>query len=599
MFYSDEIIEEVRARNDILDVISPYVSLKRKGSSYFGLCPFHNEKSGSFSVSPSKQMYYCFGCGAGGNVISFVMQYENLSFPEAVRFLAKRCGMSLPEQEYSDADRKTHQLREQLLEMHKLAATHYYQLLHTREGERAYQYLTGRGLSEETLRRFGLGYSSKRPGELYHFLKSRGYTDPVLKESGLVTIEERGARDKFWNRAMFPILDINSRVIGFGGRVMGEGEPKYLNSPETKLFDKSRNLYGLNYARSSRKDFFLLCEGYMDVISLHQAGFTNAVASLGTALTAQHCLLLKRYVKQVILTYDSDGAGQNAAKRALPLLRNAGINARVLSMKPYKDPDEFIKALGADAYQERIDAAKNAFLWEIDQLAKQYNSTDPAEKTAFYRECAGKLAEFSEPLERENYLQAVSREHMIPEKELRELVNRTGARVQLKQNYGRERYAVPNPGEKDSGSRRRKTAEPEDPVLKSQRLFLTLLAEEPELLKKTDQWVSPEHFTDSLYRELAEKLFLSIHKGNVNPGAILNGYAEDEEKAGRAAAVFHAKPSAALDQEEKEKALIDCIRNIRMECLNQASRSATTVAELQKILKEKAELKNTRIELRG
>ena len=320
MYYSDDIIEEVRSRNDIVDVISTYVNLKRKGSSYFGLCPFHNEKTGSFSVSPGKQMYYCFGCGAGGNVISFIMQYENLTFPEAVQALAKRSGISLPEQEYTEADRKEKSLKDTLLEINKTAATHFFHLLRTPEGRIAYEYLHGkRKLSDETIRRFGLGYSSKRPGELYRFLKSRGYGDDMLKQSGLVTIEERGARDKFWNRAMFPIMDANSRVIGFGGRVMGDGEPKYLNSPETKLFDKSRNLYGLNYARSSRKDYFLLCEGYLDVISLHQAGFTNAVASLGTALTAQHCLMLKRYVKQVVLTYDSDGAGVNAARRAIPL----------------------------------------------------------------------------------------------------------------------------------------------------------------------------------------------------------------------------------------------------------------------------------------
>ena len=351
MRYPEEVIEEVRARNDILDVISGYVSLKRKGASYFGLCPFHNEKTGSFSVSRSKQIYYCFGCGAGGNVISFIMQYENLTFPEAVQFLAKRAGVTLPERPYTEEEKKAQDLKSQLLEIHKAAATHYYQLLHTREGERAYRYLKERRLTDETIRHFGLGYSSRQPGELYRFLRSRGYKDDVLKQSGLVTIEEKHTRDKFWNRAMFPILDVSNRVIGFGGRVMGDGEPKYLNSPETKLFDKSRNLYGLNYAKNSRKDYFLLCEGYMDVISLHQAGFSNAVASLGTALTSQHCLLIRRYVKEVVLTYDSDGAGVNAAKRAIPLLREAGISAKVLSMKPYKDPDEFIKGLGAEAYQ--------------------------------------------------------------------------------------------------------------------------------------------------------------------------------------------------------------------------------------------------------
>ncbi|MBR7057205.1 MAG: DNA primase, partial [Stomatobaculum sp.] len=469
MYYSDDIIEEVRSRNDIVDVISTYVNLKRKGSSYFGLCPFHNEKTGSFSVSPGKQMYYCFGCGAGGNVISFIMQYENLTFPEAVQALAKRSGISLPEQEYTEADRKEKSLKDTLLEINKTAATHFFHLLRTPEGRIAYEYLHGkRKLSDETIRRFGLGYSSKRPGELYRFLKSRGYGDDMLKQSGLVTIEERGARDKFWNRAMFPIMDANSRVIGFGGRVMGDGEPKYLNSPETKLFDKSRNLYGLNYARSSRKDYFLLCEGYLDVISLHQAGFTNAVASLGTALTAQHCLMLKRYVKQVVLTYDSDGAGVNAARRAIPLLKEAGITAKILSMKPYKDPDEFINALGAEEYQKRIDNARNSFLWEIDQEEKMYQTEDPGEKTRIYHAAARKLSEFTETLERENYLKAVAREHMIPEEELRRLVNTMGAEKHSAPAYDREAYRVPS---------RKKGGERDDAVQKSQRLFLTFLAE--------------------------------------------------------------------------------------------------------------------------
>ena len=590
MLYSEDVIEEVRAKNDILDVISSYVTLKRKGASYFGLCPFHNEKTGSFSVSRSKQMYYCFGCGAGGNVISFIMQYENMTFPEAVRFLAGRAGVTLPERPWSEEEKKAQDLKSQLLEIHKAAATHYYQLLHTREGERAYRYLRDRQLTDETIRRFGLGYSSRQPGELYRFLRSKGYKDEVLKESGLVTIEEKHTRDKFWNRAMFPILDVSNRVIGFGGRVMGDGEPKYLNSPETKLFDKSRNLYGLNYAKNSRKDYFLLCEGYMDVISLHQAGFTNAVASLGTALTSQHCLLIRRYVKEVILTYDSDGAGVNAAKRAIPLLRDAGIAAKVLTMKPYKDPDEFIKGLGAEAYQERIDNARNAFLWEIDQAAKNYNIDDPGEKTAFYREAARRLAGFTEPLERENYLQAVAREHRIPADELRRLVNAAGQARGGRPSYDRDAWEVP---------RKKAPAEKDDAVLKSQRIFLTCLLEEPSLLRKAEKYISPEDFTDPLYREIAEQLFAGIRSGNVNAAQILSRYADDEDLEKRAAAVFHASVADELEGTERYKAVEDCIRRIRMEHLDRESRAASDMAELQRIFREKTELKTTKIDLGG
>ena len=591
MYYSDDIIEEVRSRNDIVDVISTYVNLKRKGSSYFGLCPFHNEKTGSFSVSPGKQMYYCFGCGAGGNVISFIMQYENLTFPEAVQALAKRSGISLPEQEYTEADRKEKSLKDTLLEINKTAATHFFHLLRTPEGRVAYEYLHGkRKLSDETIRRFGLGYSSKRPGELYRFLKSRGYGDDMLKQSGLVTIEERGARDKFWNRVMFPIMDVNNRVIGFGGRVMGDGKPKYLNSPETKVFDKSRNLYGLNYARSSRKDYFLLCEGYLDVISLHQAGFTNAVASLGTALTAQHCLMLKRYVKQVVLTYDSDGAGVNAARRAIPLLKEAGITAKILSMKPDKDPDEFINALGAEEYQRRIDSARNSFLWEIDQEEKMYQTEDPGEKTRFYHAAARKLSEFTDTLERENYLKAVAREHMIPEEELRRLVNTMGAEKHSAPAYDRDAYRVPS---------RKKSRERDDAVQKSQRLFLTFLAEDPTLLRRTEHLLGPEDFTDPLYREIAEKLYAGIRSGTMNAAAILSSYADDEEKEKKAAAVFHATLGGEAEQEEKNKAAADCIRRIRLEKLAVEARQASSIEELQRIMKEQSEMKSMKIDIRG
>ena len=304
--YSDELIEEVRSRNDIVDVISQYVRLSKKGSTYFGLCPFHNEKTGSFSVSPNKQMYYCFGCHAGGNVFTFLMQYENYTFGEAMEALAERAGVDLPKQEYTAAQRQEADRRARLLEINKEAAKYFFVLLRGERGKRALDYFKKRALSDETIHKFGLGYSDQYSDDLYRYLRSKGYDDEILKDSGLVTIDEvRGGHDKFWNRAMFPIMDVHNKVIGFGGRVMGDGEPKYLNSPETKIFDKSRNLYGLNFARATKKPQLLLCEGYMDVIALHQAGFDNAVASLGTALTSGHANLLKRYTKEVYLTYDS------------------------------------------------------------------------------------------------------------------------------------------------------------------------------------------------------------------------------------------------------------------------------------------------------
>ena len=381
--YSDELIEEVRSRNDIVDVISQYVRLSKKGSTYFGLCPFHNEKTGSFSVSPNKQMYYCFGCHAGGNVFTFLMQYENYTFGEAMEALAERAGVDLPKQEYTAAQRQEADRRARLLEINKEAAKYFFVLLRGERGKRALDYFKKRALSDETIHKFGLGYSDQYSDDLYRYLRSKGYDDEILKDSGLVTIDEvRGGHDKFWNRAMFPIMDVHNKVIGFGGRVMGDGEPKYLNSPETKIFDKSRNLYGLNFARATKKPQLLLCEGYMDVIALHQAGFDNAVASLGTALTSGHANLLKRYTKEVYLTYDSDGAGIKAALRAIPILKEVGITTKIINMKPYKDPDEFIKALGAEAYQERIDQAENSFLFEVRMEEQQHDMHDPEGKTA-------------------------------------------------------------------------------------------------------------------------------------------------------------------------------------------------------------------------
>jgi DNA primase len=593
LYYSKEVIEEVRARNDIVDLVSEHLALKRRGKTYVGLCPFHSEKTPSFSVSPDRQTYHCFGCGKGGNVIGFVMDYENLSFPEALRSLAARAGMQLPEREASKEELRERSLKERLLEIHKVAATHFYQLLHTEEGLHAYRYLKERGLSDETIRHFGLGFSSKRPGELYHYLKSKGYTDAELRESGLVTIEERGARDKFWNRVMFPIMDSNSRVIAFGGRVMGDGEPKYLNSPETKLFDKSKNLYGLNYARRKREAYIILCEGYMDVIALHQAGFASAVASLGTALTEQQILHIKRTLPNAtvaILSYDSDNAGIKAARRAIPMIRSAMLQPRVLSMKPYKDPDEFIKALGREAYEERIQEARNAVLWEVQILATQHDLRDPAEKTRFYEEIAALLAGFSEPLERKNYIDAVAREQMIPADALRQLVNRVGASGMTASS---EIGPRPGPGTQRNVRRDRANASQ-----KSQKLLLALLAEEPALYSQLSAWISPSDFTDDFYRELAEKVFEMLQCGKSDIGALLNDYVEDSEKESLVTSVFHTAPGETLSVAEKDQAILDCIRSIRKDAADRKLRNSSTAEELQAAMREKAELQHLKLTIR-
>ena len=477
-------------------------------------------------------------------------------------------------------------MRATLLEINKLAANYFYYQLGQPQGKIGYDYLRRRELSDETIRRFGLGFANKTSDDLYQYLKKKGYNDAILKETGLVTIEERGTHDKFWNRVMFPIMDINNRVIGFGGRVMGDGTPKYLNSPETKLFDKSRNLYGLNYARTSREKYILICEGYMDVIAMHQAGFTNAVASLGTAFTTQHAALLKRYTTQVILTYDSDGAGIKAAQRAIPILKEVGMSIKVLNMEPYKDPDEFMKNLGADAFRERIAQAKNSFMFEIDVIKKNYDMGDPEQKTAFYNEVAKKLLEFQDALERDNYLEAVSREHFINYQDLKQLVNRLGSRLDMTvKRPEREEAPERKKKEKDDGSRR------------SQRLLLTWLIENPELFDKIEGIVSADDFREDLYHQVAVMVFEGHARGEVNPAGILNHFINDEEQYKEVAALFNASLKESLDNEEQKKAFSETVIKVRKHSLDEASRNAKDITELQEIIKAQSALKDLNISL--
>ena len=551
MFYPDELIEEVRSRNDIVDVISGYVHLQKKGANYFGLCPFHNEKSPSFSVSRSKQMYYCFGCGAGGNVFTFLMEYENDTFPEAVKVLADRAGISLPEADESEEAKREQSKRSRLLAINKEAAKYFYFQLRAKQGELGLNYLRERQLTDETIHRFGLGYANKTADDLVRYLKGKGYSEELIREAGLCNTDEKhGMYDKFWNRVMFPIEDINHRVIGFGGRVMGDGKPKYLNSPETPIFDKSRNLYGLNFARSSRKGNIILCEGYMDVIAMHQAGFNQAVASLGTAFTLGQAGLLKRYTKEVLLSYDSDGAGVKAALRAIGILKEAGLTGRVINLEPYKDPDEFIKNLGAEAFQERIDNAENSFLFEIRMLQREYDGNDPEKKTEFHRAVAKKLCEFPEEVERENYLEAVAEKYHIGFESLRKLVASTAASTGLARPVERPKSGI------------QKKSTPEDNVKKTQRLLLTWLAEEPQIYPKIAAFLSAEDFTEELYRKVADRLFENLARGEVNAAAIISMFPEEEEQR-EAAAIFNTSLVEPETKKEKEKALHDILVSVK------------------------------------
>lgn len=586
--YASEVIDEVVSRSDIVDIISGYIKLKKNGSSYVGLCPFHNEKSPSFSVSPGKQLYHCFGCGVGGNVITFVMEYENYTFLEAVKYLADKAGMQLPETSYSEEEKKNRDLKAKLLEINKIAATYYYHHLKAENGKIGLSYLQKRGLSDTTINRFGLGYAGQTGNALYQYLKSKGYDDALLKETGLFTYE-RGIHDKFWNRVMFPIMDINNKVIGFGGRVMGDAKPKYLNSPETKLFDKSRNLYGLNAARISRKSNMIICEGYMDVISLHQSGFTQAVASLGTALTPGQAALMKRYTDNVLITYDSDAAGVKAALRAIPILKEAGLTTKVINMQPYKDPDEFIKALGAEAFQERIDKAENSFMYEIGVLEKEYDRTDPAESTKFEREAAAKLVTFREKLERENYMRAVCDRFHIELQGMRELVASLGSKEGI---LRRNDYPAASGQQRAAAPKKKK----EDGVRQAEKILLTWMIEDAGIFEKVKEYISPQDFVNPLFKDVADKLYAQYESGSLNPAAIISTY-DAEETHSEVAAMFSMELDNRLNHNEREKALNDTVLKVKNNSIQYQIDQAADPAQIQQLYTMKNKLSAIHITL--
>ena len=585
-FYSQELVEEIRSRSDIVDVINNYVRLQRKGSNYVGVCPFHNDHSPSMSVNQPRQMYRCFSCGAGGDVFKFVMDYENLTFPEAIKVLADRAGIELPERNFSREDREQEDLKSRILEINKVAASYYYYLLRKPEGKLGLDYLLGRQLSMETLQKFGLGYSGKTGHELYRYLKSKGYSDALLKESGLMQVDEkRGMYDKFWNRVMFPIMDSRGKVIGFGGRVMGDGKPKYLNSPETKVFDKSRNLYGLHLARTSRKPNIILCEGYMDVIAMHQAGFNQAVASLGTAFTQQQSTILKRYTDEVLLTYDSDEAGIKAAMRAIPILKDAGIRAKVINMEPYKDPDEFIKALGAEAFQKRIDEAESSFFFELRVLQRKYDFREPESKTAFFREVAKKLLEFEPGIERNNYIEAVASRYHLTYEQLQKMVTQTGGQL-----GGMAKAAAPAP---PPGRKR-----PEDGSLKSQKLLITWMCSGEKIFRSIAKYVEPEEFTDPLCRKVAELLTEQVKEGRLNPASLFQYFTEEEDQQKVAAMCNDTIPDLS-GREAEEKALQETILRVKQNSIAWQTEHLDPgdMEALQKLIRRRRDIEKLHISL--
>lgn len=602
MYYSDDVINEVLSRNDIVDVIGSYASLKKKGANYEACCPFHHEKTPSFKVNREKQMYHCFGCGVGGNVFTFVMEYENLNFPEAVERLAERAGVQLPEKSMNAQERSREQYKITLREMNKTAAAYFHYILkHSQHGEKAYEYFhETRGLSDETINKFALGYSDIYRDDLYRYLKSKGYTDDQMKGSGLVEISEKeGGVDKFWNRAMIPILDINGKVIAFGGRVMGDGKPKYINTSDTAVFDKSHTLFAMNIARRSRRKGFICCEGYMDVISMHQAGFDNAVASLGTAFTFGHAGIIKRYADEVYLAYDSDGAGVEATKKVIAILREVGVGARVINMRPYKDPDEFIQNLGSEAFEERIKKAESGMMFLARIYSEEYDQSDPGELTKFQNQIARELAYIEDDLERNNYVDAIARKYVIDKDALAakvhaygvagtakpEIVERETRRLQEQQGY--EEF----PGDQSAGAPGR----PETKDNKTSKLLLTWLVNRPELFARLDGVVSEADFEPGIYRTVADKLYSQYReKHKVEPAVVVNTF-QDVEEQRLVAGMLQTDLAIDMTEEEVGNAITEVVKKIKLASIKKQLENENDMMKVQQLIKDRKKIEKFKV----
>lgn len=629
MYYPQEVVDEVLANTDIVDVVSAHVHLQKRGSTYVGLCPFHNEKTPSFNVIPGKQFFYCFGCGAGGSAITFLMKYNNSAFPEALQELADRAQITLPSPNYSEEAKKREKHRQDLLAVNRETAVYYYRMLRSRRGERGMRYFQDRALLPETMKMFGLGFADGARSDLTAYLRKKGFPDELILEADVARYDEKqGMHDRYFNRVMFPIQDVRGRVIGFGGRVLGDAKPKYINSSDTYIFDKGRNLYALNLARRSRRDYLILCEGYMDVIAMHQAGFPEAVASLGTAFTAGQAALLRRYTKRVLLAYDSDGAGVRAAMRNIGILRAGGLESAVIDLRPHKDPDEFIKAEGKEAFQDRIDHAENSFFYELRIISGSYQMDDPSSRTAFHREIARKLCAFADDLERDNYITAAADKYMIRAESLRRLVaqygnasgygteaqsgvnrNRSveGGAPQRRENTGAGEKTGPDPQEaaleragfgSDPAGRRSGSSpavsRAQKALLGKQALLLTWLVEKPAFFSRVSRFLTPADFSGGLYREIAQRLWERMKSGApAGAAASLISSFETEEEQEMAAAILSRHPGDMQEDADRDKTLRELVYAVREASVDRML-SGEGGSSLQEALAAKKELQTLR-----
>ena len=524
MPFPETFLTELTERSDIVDVVSGYVRLsKRSGANLFGLCPFHSEKTPSFSVSPDKQIYHCFGCGKGGGVINFIMEIENLSFPEAVDFLAKRVGMQVPEE---SNDRES-QRRARMLALNKDAARFFYEQLSTPSAQRARDYMQKRRIGPATAKNFGVGFAPDSWDSLEKAMRRKGYSDQELFEAGLVRRGKSGSGfyDTFRDRLMFPVIDVRGNVIGFSGRILGDGEPKYMNSPETLVFNKSRNLFALNLAKKSKSGYIILAEGNIDVVSMHQAGFDSAVASLGTSLTPEQARLLSRYTDQVIIAYDNDGAGKKAAQRAIGILEKLDLKVKVLAMTGAKDPDEYIQTRGAAAFRNLLEGSEDQLDYRLRSVVDQYDLNEDAQKVEFLKAATDLVARLPGSAEREVYarrvasLAGIAADAVLNEVKQRRarLIRRAGRDVERQQ----ARAAAPSPGVGRHRYEDEASARAEEGVIR-------VLLLDPELIS-SPSLPPPEQFSDpalaNIYAAVTERLKTGE---SVSPAALGSRLSGDE-----------------------------------------------------------------------
>ena len=524
MAFSESFLTELTERNDIVDVVSGYVRLgKKSGSNMFGLCPFHSEKTPSFSVSPDKQIYHCFGCGKGGGVINFIMEIENLSFPEAVEFLAKRAGMPMPEEENDRESRK----RSRMLALNRDAARFFYAQLSTPQGGPARDYMAKRRIGPATAKNFGIGFAPDTWDSLEKAMREKGYTDFEMFDAGLVRKGKKGGYyDTFRNRLMFPVIDVRGNVIGFSGRILGDGEPKYMNSPETLVFNKSRNLFALNLAKKSKSGYIILSEGNIDVVSLHQAGFDSAVASLGTSLTPEQARLISRYTNQVIIAYDNDGAGIKAAQRAIGILEKLDLKVKVLRMSGAKDPDEFIKLKGADAFRNLLEASENQIDYRLRAVTDKYDLSVDEQKVEFLKEASDLVARLPGSVERQVYAMRVASMSGVSADAVTKEVERRRKKLVTQARGSEERQQ----------SRPERQLQPEDKALRyedpssatAEEGIIRLLYLDPALAKSA-ALPAPEEFSSPALGHIYSVLRDKIERGETPSTATLGGALTGQE----------------------------------------------------------------------